>query len=147
MTRAAFYKGTRPGLPGLYNRAVRWWECGPYSHCELVFSDGRAASASFMDHGVRFKEIDFDPERWDFIDLPGANEALAELWFLTHLGCQYDLLGNVHFLLGPVRDDRRKYFCSEALAAALGMPEAWRYGPNALAAVLRTFNQPALAYS
>ena len=50
---AAFYQGTRPGLPGLYNRLVRWLDRGEFSHCELVFGDGMSASASFMDHGVR----------------------------------------------------------------------------------------------
>lgn len=43
---AAFYKSTRPGWTGLYNRIIRWWERGDYSHCELIFSDGLAASSS-----------------------------------------------------------------------------------------------------
>ena len=40
--RAAFYKATRPALQGLYSRAVRFIERGPYSHCELAFGDGMA---------------------------------------------------------------------------------------------------------
>ena len=51
--KAAFYKGTRPGLQGIYSRAVRAIDRGPYSHCELVFSDGLSASASYIDGGVR----------------------------------------------------------------------------------------------
>ena len=35
----AAYHGTRPGLPGLYNRAVRIVGRGPYSHAELVFAE------------------------------------------------------------------------------------------------------------
>lgn len=44
--KAAFYKATRPGLQGIYSRAVRWIDRGPYSHSEPVFSDGLSASAS-----------------------------------------------------------------------------------------------------
>ena len=70
--QAAFYKATRPGLQGIYSRAVRWIDRGPYSHCELVV-DGVAYSSSLMDGGVRGKVIQFKPEHWDFIDLPWAD--------------------------------------------------------------------------
>jgi hypothetical protein len=95
---------------------------GPYSHDELVFSDGMSASASWMDDGVRFKEINFDPALWDFID---------------HEGEPYDLMGNLRFLCGVVREFPCGWFCSEAKAAALGLTEPWRYGPNGLANILR----------
>ena len=68
--KAAFYKETRPGLPGIYNRLVRWWTKSPYSHVELVVSTGRAWSSSFEDGGVRSKLIDLDPAKWDLVDLP-----------------------------------------------------------------------------
>lgn len=133
---AAFYKSTRPGWAGWYNRLVRWWERGKYSHVELIFSDGLAASSSYMDGGVRFKRIDFHPEHWDFIELPAYLEPLARNWFEANAGKRYDLLGNVRFLADFMQDDRSKWFCSEALAESIGMPESWRYGPNGLAAVL-----------
>ena len=134
--RAAFYKGTKTGLAGIYNRLVRWIDKGQFSHCELIFSDGLSASASYMDGGVRFKQINFDPALWDFIDLPPEKEAAARQWFRDHLGQGYDLAGNIHFILGPVSDSKSKWFCSEAAAAALGMDDPWRYGPNGLATVL-----------
>lgn len=135
--KIALYKATRPGLPGIYNRLVRWWEHGQYSHSELIFSDGLAASSSFEDGGVRFKRIDFNPARWDIIDLPDHLEPAARAWFTAHEGKSYDLLGNLHFLLGFLSDSRDKWFCSEAVGGALGMIEPWRLGPNGLAAVLR----------
>jgi hypothetical protein len=142
--RAALYKGTHPGLPGVYNRLVRWWTRSTYSHVELIFIDGMAASASYMDGGVRFKRIDFDPALWDFIDLPDHLEPAARAWFTTHAGQPYDLLGNVHFVISPVGDDKRKWFCSEACAAALGFPEPGRYDPGTLASALTLFSlQPA----
>lgn len=132
--KIAFYKGTRPGLSGLYNRAVRWWTRSPYSHSELVFGDGVAASSSFADGGVRFKQIEFDPERWDFVEIKG-DEAAARQWYVERLGAGYDVLGNVGFVLGFVADSWDKYSCAESIAAALGYAEAWRYSPAILHSV------------
>jgi hypothetical protein len=134
--KAAFYKGTHPGLPGIYNRLVRWWTRSPYSHVELVFDDGQAASSSAMDGGVRFKAIDFDPALWDFVDLPAALAPAARTWFNAHGGQGYDYLGNAHFVLAPIEGEKRRWFCSEAVAASLGMSEPWRFDPGALANVL-----------
>jgi hypothetical protein len=145
MLRAAFYKGTRPGIPGLYNHAVRKWTRSNYSHVELAFSTGHAASASFEDGGVRFKTIDFDPDRWDFVDLPAHLERDAFVWFEAHRGQPYDLLGNVQFVLAPVKHDKRRWFCSEAVAAALGLPDPWRYDPGTLASALSLYTRPANA--
>lgn len=136
MLRAAFYKGTRPGLAGMYNRLVRWWTRSPYSHVELVFSTGMAASSSFEDGGVRFKRIEFDPERWDFTTLPPHMETAAITWFEQHLGQSYDLVGNLHFIVSPVPQRKGKWFCSEAVAAALGVAAPWRYSPATLFSTL-----------
>lgn len=136
--RAAVYKSIHAGLPGIYNRAVRWITHSKYSHCELIFSDGVAASASYMDGGVRFKEgIDFNTDKWDFIKLPDELEAAARLWFTDHEGDEYDLKGNLHFILGAIGDSNGKEFCSEALAAALGITDPWRFSPVLLYHTLR----------
>jgi hypothetical protein len=134
----AFYKSTHTGLPGIYNRLVRWWTKGIYSHCELLFSDGICASSSYMDGGVRFKQIDLDITKWDFVRVPDHLEVNARLWFKMHQGDRYDLLGNLHFVIGAVSDDKNKWFCSEAVASALGIKEAWRFSPNELAAILNS---------
>ncbi len=126
----AFYKGrTR-----LFNRLTAWWTNGPYSHCELVV-DGVCWSSSFMDGGVRVKKMDLDPDRWDVIDVPGDVTA-AQQWFSDHHGDDYDVLGLFGFLWRPWRDDKDRWFCSEALAAALGFADAWRFCPNTLHAAL-----------
>jgi hypothetical protein len=149
--KAAFYKGTHAGVPGIYNRLVRWWTRSPYSHVELIFFDGgpdddsQAASASYMDGGVRFKWFTFVPALWDFVDLPDHLALPALRWFDDHEGDAYDLVGNVHFVFSPVGDDKRKWFCSEAVAAALGMPDPARFDPGTLHAALSFLNQPANA--
>lgn len=135
--KVALYKGTRPGLQGLYSRITRWIDQGPYSHCELVFSDGVSASASYIDGGVRFKSIDYNPAHWDFIEVPDYREGAARDWFRAHCGEPYDLWGNVRFVFGFARESKGKWFCSEAVMAALGYKEAYRYGPNGMAMLLR----------
>lgn len=66
--KTAFYKGTRPGLQGIYSRAI----------------------------------------------------------------------GNLSFLFPLIPHSKRKWFCSEAIAAALGWAEPWRFGLNGLSALLRS---------
>lgn len=137
--RAAFYKAHKPGVKGLYNRLIQWWERGQYSHCELVFSDGVAASSSLLDGGVRFKQIVFDPAKWDFINLPAGKESAARQWFIDHDGDHYDVIGNLRFIFDFLPDDPAKWFCSEAVAAALGSHDPWRYGPNGLHSTLTSY--------
>jgi hypothetical protein len=135
--KAAFYKGTHPGIPGLYNRFVRWWTRGIYSHAEIVFSDWTSASSSFMDGGVRLKTIKFDPAIWDFIDLPDELEPAARAWFVEHEGKAYDYWMNLRFCFGFMPDSKDKYACSEACMASLVFTDSWRFDPNAMASILR----------
>lgn len=142
--KIAFYKGTHPGLPGVFNRLVRWWTRGPYSHCEAVFSCQNAqgawlcASSSKMDGGVRLKFIDLDNStNWDIFDVPSADEAASKAWFAEHVGLAYDVRGLFGFVWRRAEDDRNKYFCSESIAASIGIEEAWRFDPNTFAAALR----------
>lgn len=134
--RACFYKGTRTGWQGLYNIAVRAVTKGKFSHCELVFSDGLSASATFLDGGVRFKKIDYNPEHWDIIELPHFMETDARAWFERHEGQNYDVLGNIRFLFWLTPEEKCNWFCSEAIGESLRLPEAWRYDPNVLHSAL-----------
>ena len=136
--RIAFFKGTRPGLEGVYNRLGRLLDHGPYSHAELVFSDGMSGSASLMDGGVRIKYIGYSSVgNWDFVDIPARYELAARCWFIANHGKPYDIMGNINALFGFVSHSTDKWFCSEAIAAALGLTDPWRYKPNGLAAVLK----------
>lgn len=134
---AAFYKGVRPGINGIYNLLIKGWTRGPYSHVELVFSDGKSASSSFLDGGVRFKDIDYTSDKWDFIPLLDFNEREARRWFIKHQTEGYDVLGVSRFVIGFIGETKKRWFCSEAVATALGFKEAWRFEPNTLATVLK----------
>lgn len=124
----------------LFARLIQWWERGPYSHCELVFSDGATASATITDEGIYIGRKVMLESEWDFIDLPAHLEAKARKWFEDHEGKAYDYLGDISFVLDFIPASRDKWFCSRACADALGLHEPWRYGPNTLAAILRSFN-------
>jgi len=135
--RIAFYKGKQR----LFNRFVCWWTNGPYSHCEVVFDAGPGlvspalcASSSFMDGGVRFKVIDLDPEKWDVIDVPALSQEQAYRWFHENEDAGYDLIGLLSTSF-PIRHSMWRYFCNEAVGAAGGLQDAWRFNPTSFARV------------
>lgn len=137
--KIAMYKGTRTGLPGLYNRAVRVWTLGPYSHCEMIAGDHGDGTticwgASWPDGGVRQKTMWLDPAKWDLMDVAGDLVG-AVYWFEKHNGEGYDIRGNFGLVLRPLGHSQSKWFCSEAILAAMGFVEPWRYCPNAMSAI------------
>lgn len=135
----AFKIAFRKRSDKLFARLIQWWERGPYSHCELVFSDGATASATVADNGVYIGRKQMSAENWDFIELPAHLEPAARAWFEAHEDKAYDYLGDISFVLDFIPASRDKWFCSRACADALGLYEPWRYGPNTLAAILRSF--------
>ena len=136
MMKIAFYKSTKEGVAGVYNRGVRWIEKGLYSHCEIIFSNGISASSSFMDGGVRFKDIQYDLDKWDIFELPYFDEKYAYDYFVKRIGKKYNLRGNIHFVFGFIRGNSDGLFCSEACAEALGLENGWQFAPNALAHII-----------
>lgn len=135
--RIAFYKGRKK----LFNRLVSWWTQGLYSHCELIESfedngDANCWSSSFTDGGVRLKTIALKEENWDIetISVPQFVIDDAVAWFKEHNGDAYDVAGLFGFVWAAAKHSSDKWFCSEAVAAALGLKEAWRISPNALRA-------------
>jgi hypothetical protein len=130
----ALYKGRGT----LFNRLIRLWTRSKYSHCEIVMRGGQWLSASAMDGGVRLKMIELDLAHWDLIPVPWADP--AHIWdlFLVHEGKGYDWLGLFGSQLLPLTiDNRRRMFCSEFCAAALGFPLAQRYSPALLGEVVQ----------
>jgi hypothetical protein len=113
--KLALYKGRAR----LLNRLVSWWLSSPYSHAEIVFSDGMCGSSSGSDGGVRLKRFFLDPLKWDLIDIEG-DENQARAWFEAHAGEKYDFLGLLGFVWRRGTHDQNKWFCFEACAASLG---------------------------
>ena len=88
------------------------------------------------DGGIRFKHIDLRPDHWDLVELEGYDPAYAYNWFKEHEGRKYDILGILGFVFGPLRQDKKRFFCTEAIGHALKMKEPWRLDPNAMYAVV-----------
>src|SRR5882672_2099989 len=103
--KAAFFVGTSPGLTAIVDFVIRIGTEGKYTHCELVFSDGRSAS-SVPGTGVRFTapgSIDFsDATQWELMDLSGLDEQAAIDWFTKNEGKGYDLWGDAHFAVSLI---------------------------------------------
>nr|DAN48806.1 MAG TPA: cysteine peptidase [Caudoviricetes sp.] len=117
---------------------------GRYSHCELAVRLPETAggqqyecySASLRDGGVRMKVMPLPAAKWDLIALPDSvGGRLHGLWEETQ-GQGYDLPGAFGVVFG-LPENRRRWFCSEWVGAALGLSESWRFSPNDLAAIFK----------
>ena len=125
--KLALYKA-----PGHWtDKLIRIVTASPYSHCELVIGH-ECWSASARDGYVRSKSMWLDPAKWDAIDIPGP-EPYALHWFTTHAGEKYDWAGVARFILPLLPHRSKQWFCSEAVAAALGLPEPELWTPGMLA--------------
>jgi hypothetical protein len=129
---ASLYKGRKR----LSNRLINWWDRGPYSHCEITFSDGLSGSSSFLDGGVRLKYINFDPAHWDRFVIR-ADVEYARQWYRDNENAKYDVWGNIHFVVSRIPDRQTSFFCSEAFMASLRYPDAWRFTPNTAYAAIQ----------
>jgi uncharacterized protein YycO len=140
----AFYKGeqTLSGMfqdllkdPGIFvaHVAICIRTLSKYSHAELVI-DGKCWSSSERDNGVRGKVINLDSGHWDVYPVAwqfdDPDKALT--WFLDHDGAHYDWLGILRFVLPFVKQKDNEYFCSEAIAAALGVTDTYKLTPKDL---------------
>ena len=151
----ALYKGRREGSGWRVwcARATDWLTRvltrGQYSHCEIAMrlpeNDETGAalydcySASIRDGGVRWKRMPLPAAKWDLIPLPStleAHEQLQRVWTATE-GQGYDLMGALGIAFG-LPQNRRRWFCSEWCATALGLPDSWRWSPNDLAVIVPT---------
>lgn len=116
-------------------RFIQWWTGSIYSHCELVI-DGWCYSSSAMDGGVRRKQISMDPEKWDVVSLPWADDQRALNYFTATDHHRYGWAGLIlSQLLNLNRTQDKAQFCSQWCAAALSLPSPASYSPATLAKI------------
>lgn len=124
-----FYKGK---YGNLWDKFICLVSFSEYSHVEVSFGsvDGyhRCWSSSPRDGGVRQARILVD-DHWDSIEIPNISEQL----FLQEKGKSYDYLGLIGTVIQfPWFSRKRKWFCSEIIAEAIGLKDSWRYSPEDL---------------
>lgn len=144
----ALYKGRRDGAwykpsvaaARLSDWIIRTLTGSPYSHCELALPHGNGqydcCSSSIRDGGVRVKGMPLPPEKWDLIPVDVSPEQVYAALVAT-IGAKYDWLGATG-VIARWRHDKRKWFCSEWCAMALGLANPERFCPGSLAAYLQT---------
>jgi len=95
------------------------------SHCELAFTGVEDPtkttyfSSSPRDGGVRFKQMEIDPEHWDTIELSIDKEQEHKIreWCVSQTGMKYNWLG----ALGLPFRSKHRWYCSEICATALNL--------------------------
>lgn len=125
----ALYKGPPVDdlVKSITHYAIRFRTWSKYSHAELVI-DGWSYSSSVRDKGVRRKQIEFDPERWDVfeIDPKRVNLDYALAFFLRYEGSEYDWWNIVRYVLPFVPQRHNQFVCFEFVAAMLNAPGYYR---------------------
>jgi hypothetical protein len=135
--KLALYRGPSGRITSLLSVQhilVHWAIClrtlSRHSHAELCI-DGICYSASEREKGVRSKVINIETSRWDVFDLRNADANECRAWFEEHKGQSYDWMGILGFIL-PVKHDKDKWFCFEAVGAMLGIPRPHRLNASKL---------------
>lgn len=116
--KIAFYKADKGNFE---DKFIGWITKSPYSHCELIFSDGISASSSVRDAGIRFKYITYG-DKWDIFQYTGNRiETEAKQYFIDHDEDYYDRLGALGSAFNKDWSRSGKQYCSYACANALGL--------------------------
>lgn len=117
--KVAFQKNDSSFFAGL----IRWWTGSSYSHCELLFEDGRMFSAHPRDHGTRYINPGIlRANEWDILLIPATleQEISVHVFCDSELNCGYDWWGLVYSqVLKLQRSHPDKWFCSEVCVAAV----------------------------
>lgn len=102
------------------DKLIRWWTNSIYSHCEILFPDGRIFSADAWYGSVRYSKS-YNLDNWDMQEIDIDEAELKRLceWCDWKNGSAYDWFGVIAFVLPFVHEDTKKWFCSELCASAL----------------------------
>ena len=127
--KVAFYKCEG----NIVDKLIRWWTKSEYSHVELIIGD-YWYSISPRDTYVRKKIIDYKEDHWDIIDIDARySPGYALLFYEKIKGSKYDWAGILLSQVLPLNvHDRKRWFCSEFVAATLKIDNPNRYSPEDL---------------
>ncbi|MDK4675240.1 hypothetical protein QG061_09830, partial [Kingella kingae] len=129
----ALYKGKKDGkdiktrLLRCADWAVRQSTNGIYSHCEIAIAKENGVyscySSSIRDGGVRYKLMTLPSKKWDLIALPNLSLQRVQDFYDQTKGAKYDWAGCLGIALPALRQNVKKWFCSEWCAAVLDLKQ------------------------
>ena len=147
MIYLASFKGRKPGLVGLVERAICWVTKSPYSHTETCIGNPFAGpvmcvSSLGTDGGVRAKTMQLNPAEWDIVPMLWVTEDDVFDFLARHKGQGYDFIGCVRSVIPFVsREHPDKWFCSETASAIQKLQDPWRFKPGDLHVVVTRLHQ------
>lgn len=115
---------------------ISWFTFGPYCHV-CIINDKNECYSCDKNYGV-FKYNFVKPELFDYIELQSSKEKEILNFLENELGCKYDVLGVVRFIIPFIKESKDKWFCSEIMAQALSFDDKLKdfknsphkYSPN-----------------
>lgn len=114
----------------ILSRFIAWWQRSDVSHCEVALRQWGetydCASSSWLDGGVRRKEMQLPPEKWRIYEVE-SDRQFADDWASVHNGDGYDWLGLLGFIFRRIKGMRSRWICTEACAVMLKLKDPWRY--------------------
>ncbi|NJL70930.1 MAG: hypothetical protein HC888_04590 [Candidatus Competibacteraceae bacterium] len=123
--RVAFYHGPEESW---FGRGVAFLTKGPFTHVELLFSDGMCFSSTENEGGCRFKKIDMDFSRWVILEIDCPEDKIRKFCEQREF-CKYDWFGLLGFILRRNTDRKNRYYCSEVCAEAMSIEGVIKFKP------------------
>lgn len=90
--------------------------------------------------GVRFKRINVSGKQWE-LDAIDADAKFAATWAVSNQGRLYDWQLIIGFLAWFIPNKKSRVMCSEACAEMLQIPDAHRFDPCSLQALVKNRRQ------
>lgn len=127
----------------LFARLVCLLRGGDSAHCEVAWAwqgeAHRCVSASFLDGGVRGKQIDMPACKWRIYEIEAVRDPVA--WCADNSGAGYDVAGLLGIVFPPLGHARRRWFCSEVAAHLIGLATPHIYDLRTLESVCARFGR------
>lgn len=115
--KIAFLKGR-----GIIDLAIRLWTWSKYSHCEIIFNDGRTFGCDVSFPGTtKYTKKTYDPAYWDIfnLDISLEQENIIRKFTNQEVNCKYDWIGIFFTQFIPLGFEMKaRWFCSEVVTAA-----------------------------
>ena len=113
-------------------KCIKFFTKSEFVHCELVScfcNDTFYGYSSYPGEGVRAKYVNYDKDKWEFINLKNLKTQDVKEFYNKTKGLKYDYLGVLGFVFGNP-DNPKRYFCSEWCATVLGLNNPSKISPG-----------------